>query len=41
MSTRVHAMPFGATLAGGVRLGLWAPGARRVDLLTVLQDKHG
>jgi malto-oligosyltrehalose trehalohydrolase len=34
MTTRAHAMPFGATLAaGGVRFRLWAPSARRVDLL--------
>ncbi len=34
MTTRAHAMPFGAALAGdGVRFRLWAPGARRVDLL--------
>jgi malto-oligosyltrehalose trehalohydrolase len=34
MTTRTHAMPFGATLAeGGVRFRLWAPSARRVDLL--------
>jgi malto-oligosyltrehalose trehalohydrolase len=34
MSARAHAMPFGAALvAGGVRFRLWAPSARRVDLL--------
>ena len=34
MSTRAHAMPFGAALVeGGVRFRLWAPSARRVDLM--------
>ncbi|GMV56917.1 MAG: malto-oligosyltrehalose trehalohydrolase [Betaproteobacteria bacterium] len=34
MTTRAHAMPFGATPAeGGVRFRLWAPSAWRVDLL--------
>lgn len=33
MSTRGHDMPFGTTLSErGVMFGLWAPGARTVDI---------
>ncbi|MBC7704050.1 MAG: malto-oligosyltrehalose trehalohydrolase, partial [Rhodoferax sp.] len=39
MEKRIHEMPFGAstTTDGGARFRLWAPDARRVDLLRAAQ----